>query len=180
MSVSSRFQLFWLTHFSKPACDRLLYKLIAEKHCRNIVEIGLGDGQRTERMLNTALQYCAADEIRYTGIDRFEAGGAAQLSLKAAHKLLRSMNIRGTLTPGEPRDALKRVASAGLVDVDLIILSGAYEPQSLGLTWWYVPRMLSPEATVLVQSPEPHGTFRALAQMEIAKFAKATPKRRAA
>ena len=180
MSVSSRVQHFWLTHFSKPACDRLLYKLIADGKCCNIVEIGLRDAQRTERILNVALQFHAAEEIRYTGIDRFEAGDSSRPSLKDTHRRLRSLEIKATLAPGEPVDALKRVATGGLSNVDLLILSGEFAPQSLGLTWWYVPRMLSAEAVVLVQSPEAHGTFRPLAQMEIAKFAKSAPKRRAA
>ena len=64
---------------------------------RSILEMGIGDGQRALRILELASQHCPASEIRYTGVDLFEANPSGE-----AHLSLKKTRI-GCLRPREPR-----------------------------------------------------------------------------
>ena len=106
------FRSLYLRYFSQPKADRALYKLLKKQPMRKILELGIGTGERTLRVL----EHCpASDETSYTGIDMFEArqnGDGAGLSLKAAHKMLSASGAKVRLVPGDLYMVLATIAWA--------------------------------------------------------------------
>jgi len=174
------FRSLYLRYFSQPKADRAIYKLLKKQPMRKILELGIGTGERTLRVL----EHCpASDETSYTGIDMFEArqnGDGAGLSLKAAHKLLSASGAKVRLVPGDPFSALSRSANA-IGKQDLIVISADQDRESLAKAWFYVPRMLG-ETTVVLLEDKVDGisTLRTVPHDEIATLAQPPGKSRRA
>jgi hypothetical protein len=148
---------YYLTWFSQPAADRPLYKTVAKRAVRSIVEIGVGEALRTRRLFEMALKPIhAAEPLRYTGVDLFEARPKSSpgLSLKQAYGLLKHDRVQLQLVPGDPLTALSRVAN-GLKDVDLVIISQDQLGDALEQAWRYMPRMLNAGSLVYLEQPGP-------------------------
>jgi hypothetical protein len=153
VSVASRLKYFYFSYLSKPACDRILFQTIHRLRPSKILELGVHDGSRALRMISLCCQYRAADEIRYAGIDLFEARpehSSAKLSLKQAHCLLKTSGARIQLIPGDPLAALSRTANS-LRENDLVLISADQDPAALQRAWFYLPRMLHNRSMVLQQ-----------------------------
>lgn len=184
MRIISRLRQLYLCHFSKPAADRLVYRAVCRHRPQKIVELGLRDGQRALRMIELARQSAGA-EVHYVGMDLFEArpasDGAAALSLKAAHQMLRGAGARVQLVPGNPADGLTRMANA-LGKVDLLIVPEELDSPSQARVWFFVPRMLHERSTVFVEGRTPDGQpcLRVKSRQEIDQLASAGQLRRAA
>jgi len=173
----------YLRWFSQPAADRLLYKLLKKRLFRSIVEVGIGQGIRTQRMFDVALRP-AHDQspLRYTGIDLFEARGNDDrgLSLKAAYSLLKRPGVQLQLVPGDPLAALSRMANS-LRETDLLIISHDQSGDSLAAAWFWVPRMLHSDSLVYLERPgkQPgQTTFQLVSALEIARWASQTERHR--
>jgi len=170
----SRFRLFYLLHLSRPALDRPVYRLLCDRPVRSIVELGIGTGERAQRMIEVTALHGPVGQVRYTGVDLFEARSRADgpgLSLKEAHRLLKATGVRVQLLPGDPFTALSR-APSNLVGTDLVVISPHHDAKSLERAWYYLPRMLGPNSRVLVQeSGDGQGSVRLLTAKEIEKLA---------
>jgi hypothetical protein len=142
----------YLAYLSQPASDRPIYKALRQHPVRKIVELGVGDAVRTRRILEMALALRPDGEIRYAGIDLFEARPASQagLSLKAAYKLLRQVPVQSRLIPGDPFTALARVAN-DLTETDLLVIAADQDPQQLARAWALVPRMVHDSSLVFLE-----------------------------
>jgi hypothetical protein len=117
---------------------------ICEQHVRSIVELGLGDGQRALQMIEAARKASPESEIRYVGLDFFEAcvePNQPGLSLKAAYQLLRASGAKVQLIPGDPTEGLIRMANA-LGKVDLLVLPEDLFSSTFARFWYFVPRIL--------------------------------------
>jgi predicted O-methyltransferase YrrM len=180
LPAASRLKQLYLAYLSKPASDRLLYQTIRRERCRQIVEIGMGSGQRAVRMLDLAVCHHPVEELRYAAIDLFEARtGAAGLKLKEAHCLLKGRSAKVHLLPGDPLSALARAANT-LGETDLLIVSHDQDSQSMAQAWFYVPRMLHAKSIVLVETLEQStARWMRLSTAQIESMAK-RPVRRAA
>jgi hypothetical protein len=154
LSVGRLLRTLYLLYLSQPASRRGLYKAVRVRPVRSIVELGIGLGGRTERILEIA--GWKADSLRYTGIDLFEGrpGGAPGISLKEAFAQLRLPGVRVQLVPGDPYTALLRVANA-LVNTDLLLISANQDQESLARAWTWVPRMLTPTSLVFLEEAGP-------------------------
>jgi len=136
-------------------------------------------------MIELAGLQSSPGQIRYTGIDLFEArtpSGGAGLPLKAAHRLLSRTGARVQLLPGDPFSVLARAAN-NLDGSELVIISAGHDPDSLARAWFYVPRMLCEGSHVLTEEPfGPEGevSLRRLTPDEIDRRADAATLRRAA
>ncbi|MGQ9574022.1 MAG: hypothetical protein ACUVUC_01765 [Thermoguttaceae bacterium] len=151
MAAASRLRLFYLFHFSRPAHERALYRAIYRRQVRDILELGIGTGQRARRMIAVAQSHFPPGELSYTGVDPFEARAPETqpgLSLKAAYQMLRATGARIRLLPGDPFAALSRAANS-LGKVDLVVVSAAVEPANLSKAWFYVPRLLHAHSLVV-------------------------------
>lgn len=151
----SRFTFFksaYLTLLSKPAHERLVYRLIRTHRPTSIVEIGVGNAVRSQRMLQLAAHCSPSEKVRFTGIDLFEGRDdpGSGLSLKEAHRLLKPSGGRVHLVPGDPLSALSRSANL-LQDTDLLVIGGDPDERSLEQAWFYVPRMLHDKSLVVLE-----------------------------
>ena len=180
MSAVSSLRYLYLAYLSKPKAQRPLYRLIRRHRPRKIVEIGIGDGQRSGRLIGVAQRYARGESVQYTGIDVFEAAASRTLSLKEAYRRLRATAANIRLEPGDPHWALARAANS-LTGTDLLVISSQVDAQSLAAAWFYVPRMLHSDSVVLLEEAADDGpVLRALSQVEIAQLARPMARRRAA
>lgn len=186
MNIMSRLRFGYLAYLSKPKADRVLYQHLRKTPCHAIVEMGLGTGLRTRRMLEVVQRYHGGTKVRYTGVDLFESRPADSpgLTLKEAFKTLSSLHVKLQLLPGDPFMALSRAANA-LIDTDLVVISADQDATALERAWFYLPRMLHERSLVFrEQSAGQPGetTLRLMPREEIERLASVNHKsiRRAA
>lgn len=159
MAAAGFFRACYLSHFSKPASDRIVYRIIQRYKARQILEIGLGDGQRTGRMIEMARRCWPDGRISYTGIDPFESRTPKDppgMTLKGAHQILGRTGARIRLIPGDPGAALAATANE-LMGTDLVVISAWLDSKSLERTWFYLPRIIHAGSCVVRQETDPDG-----------------------
>jgi hypothetical protein len=139
-----RLRCLYFAYLSQPDGERTLYRGIRRQRARSILELGIGRGQRARRMIEVA-QFCHPHEqVRYAGVDAFEArpnDAPAGLTLKQAHQLLKPTSARVQLIPGDPYSALARTANA-LGTLDVIVIAADMSDEQLERAWFYMPRLL--------------------------------------
>lgn len=149
------------------------------------MELAVGDGQRARRMIDVAQWGVSTpSDVHYVGLDLFEARPGPILpggSLKEVHQLLRGTGARVQLVPGNPPDALMRLANS-LGKVDVLIVPSELDCPSFARLWFFVPRMLHTHSQVFVQRiSNQAGTLLAIKpREEIDRLAVAGAGRRAA
>ncbi|MCH2178873.1 MAG: hypothetical protein MK106_08720 [Mariniblastus sp.] len=173
MSTISKLNYFKLAFLSKPKCDRLVYKKIAKNRYQSIVEVGIQNLARTQNILRIAETFGLSGQIKYTGIDLFDGRPDSQpsLPLKMVHQSLKPLGAKIQLAPGDALQALNRIANSHL-RTDLIIVSPDTDLEAMEQAWFYVPRMLHANSTVLIRSPkDPLGPFQTVGRLEIERKA---------
>lgn len=183
MPTTKSLRAFYLSHLSKPRADRLVYKAIGRHGVERILEIGIGIGQRSVRMIEAASARTPVEDVNFIGIDPFEARTAADgpgVPLKMAHRLLKHTGASVQLIPGHPGDALPRMANA-LGTVDLIVISAHVDAESLRRAWYYVPRLLHGDTCVLMENTlsGENTSMQAVSHLQIEHLASATTRRAA-
>jgi hypothetical protein len=167
----------WLTRFSRPAGERVVYRHIVRHAPGRILEIGLGRLLRTERMLQLAGR--SAGKVAYVGLDRFEGRGEGDppgVSLKEAHQRLGCLgHVR--LVPGNADTSLARLCNQ-IGQFDLVAISAEHDQRYLERAWFFIQRMLTPTTTVYVE-PTPAGEWTVLPRARIDELAARTVQRRA-
>jgi hypothetical protein len=143
-----------LAYFARPTSERVLYRSIRKLRPHQIVVLGLGDGSIPGRIIRTAARFAEDRPIQFTGIDLFEMRPpeAGTLALRDAHRILRPLGATVRLVPGDPLAALASESNS-LLNTDLVIIHGDQDRAALTSAWFYVPRMLHPGSTVLLQEP---------------------------
>ena len=167
MSKAGFYRYFKLCRFSQPAHERALYRSVKTDNVRRIVEIGVGHGQRTGNLLASILRQHQADDIRYAGIDLFEAGGADAIPLKEFHSKLKPFNVNVRVLPGNASSALQRAAN-DLRGTDWVIVSGDQPEESIDAAWHFLPRMLHQKSKVWIESPE-RNSFEILTARDVSE-----------
>ena len=138
---------FWLTRLSGPAADRPLLRQIFQRRPARIFELGLGTLERTERLLRIA---AGLGPVHYVGLDPFEArspGEPAGVTLKEAHRRLHGLG-RVQLVPGNADAALARTCNQ-LGMFDLVLISSCNDRQSLTRCWFFLQRLVRPDAVLM-------------------------------
>lgn len=184
MSIAQRVKYLYLAYLSKPAGNRMLYRLIKNRRVRRIVELGVGDGRRALRLISLAQMSPGSEPVRYVGVDLFEGrppGATPGLSLKEAHKLMQPAGAKVQFLPGDPYSALARGANSN-AGAELLLISADQDEQSLARAWFYVPRMLTAGATVLVEEISGQGepSWRKVGRDELERLAAGPQRQRAA
>jgi hypothetical protein len=183
--VLKKLRYWQLAHFSKPVADHPLYQAIRQRQVRSILEIGIGNGQRAERMIELASQAVDVHAISYVGIDLFEMRGKSLppgLTLKAAHRTFKALGARTRLIPGDPLSALSRTANE-LTGIELVVIGVDADAESLSRAWFFLPRTLAVDSIALraVPSKDPDGyRFETLTRTDLERLAAKSPRRRAA
>ena len=149
MSAIKLLKHLHLAYLSKPAGERPVYRALRKLRPTRIVELGVGVGDRTERVLRMATDLVDSN-IQYTGVDLFE-GRTDQdtgMSLKDAHRRFSSSQVKIRLAPGDVLSVVTRMANM-LTNTDLLLISQDHESQLLEAAWYYMPRMLHETSIVL-------------------------------
>jgi hypothetical protein len=173
MSTIDFLKPIYLARFSKPVADRPIYRALSKQVCASIVEIGVGQAVRTQRILRLLRYYRPHSRICYTGIDLFEARpeSCPGLSLKQSYQLLASDGVQVRLIPGDPLSALGRTANS-LQGTDVLIISADQDGAALQQAWSFVPRMLHNDSIIFLEQPQGDETrFTQLGYADILAFA---------
>ncbi len=154
----STLQILAMAFFSQPKSDRPVYQLMRRLRPRRIIELGIGDGNRSERMIRLAGSF---GPVHFVGIDMFEGSpaGVACTTLKNAHQRLSRLRGEIRLLPGDAGSALPRHANE-LTNTDLVIISATQQPAGVAKAQKYLPRMLHANSRVMLESPGPSGQMR--------------------
>ena len=173
MSVIKFFKQIHLTHFSKPVGERAIWKVVTKHGPSRIVELGIGDGVRTTRMLNLAAK-STDEKIQYTGQDLFEGRPSDRpgMRLKDAHRAFSSDQVSSRLAPGDVRSVLMRMANS-LTNTDLLLISNDHDAEALEAAWYYVPRMLGEHAIILRQEDGEEGAYTVMDRSQVDELAEA-------
>ncbi len=147
-------RLYW-RYFSKPVNERALFLHVIENPFASILEIGLGSGERIKQVLPLCTLPEGVTQIRYVGVDAFESAAAdvPHMNLKAAHRMLAEFGVKAHLIPGDPTNALARVAHTVLPS-DLIIIDGCWgvdSQQGRAIADW-LPRLCHSKSTIFAAS----------------------------
>ncbi|REJ64462.1 MAG: hypothetical protein DWQ31_21265 [Planctomycetota bacterium] len=176
----------YLAYLAKPVAERSLYRLVRRHRVRRIVELGVGDTSRAQRLIQVAGRYHEPQDVAYAGIDLFEArpNEQAPLSLKSAYRQMTPLGARLQLIPGDPYSALARAANS-LTKTDLLLVAADQDLESLRHAWFYVPRMLHENSQVLAEKVTAddegeHRHYEVVSQAEISRWADDAAPRRAA
>jgi len=163
----SSFRFLKMTWLDKPVADRAIYKLIKQREVSSIIEIGLGDGTRCEKLIAVAQKF-SEEKVRYTGVDLFDAReSSTPLKLIEMHRRLKGIEAKTQLVPGDMGSALPRIANSHL-RTDLILISAGFEREQFSEVKSFLPRMLHASSVVMVQTKE-DGEFKKLTRLEIEK-----------
>ncbi len=157
-----------LAYFSQPAADRTIYRALHKQPVCNIVELGVGTAVRAQRMIAMASSGEADRKIRYTGIDFFEDRPTSTpgIALREAYRLLREMDVRVRLLPGDPFSVLAR-ASNDLTGTDILVISGDQDAEAMSRAWMFVPRMLHDSTLIFQQKPDERGKSSGFVQLTV-------------
>ena len=172
MKLARLLRYGYLAYLSQPSADRTLYRAIRRARPTRIVELGIGCGRRSLRMIELAQRH-QPEPVHYAGIDLFEARAAETpgLTLKQAHSLLGGSGAKVRLVPGDPAAALRRAANV-LPQTDVLVISADQDREALSRAWFYVPRMLHERSLVFREEQLAEGTrFRLVARIEIERLA---------
>lgn len=170
--------LWHLCWFSKPVCDRLLFKTITRQKPQSILQIGIASSQQATQVIAVSQRAAKTAAVKYTGIDLFEGRPKAprEMALKEVHKALTGTEAKVRLIPGEAASTVARMANQ-LTGIDLLVISINKSRDALDSCWFYVPRMLHQYSLVMLQCDREHGAnFEILEFSDIENLAKAVGK----
>jgi hypothetical protein len=166
MSHLSLSKYIYLAYLSNPKSDRTLYRVLRRQPVRSMVEIGIGRGHRALNMIAVLQRFHPGCELKYTGIDLFEARPAINpgITLKLAHKRMKAVVDKVQLIPGDPYMGLARCANL-LPNTDLIVISADQEATSLQRAWAYLPRMIHDGSLIFHEIASPENGRLSLVQL---------------
>ncbi len=166
MSQLGTLKYTYLAYLSQPATDRVVYRSIDKRPIRCILELGVGNGVRAERMFAVASRHQGDDKLRYVGIDLFEdrPAGQPRIALKQAYHQFRQQQVRVQLVPGDPFTALARIANY-ISGIDLVVVAGDQDAESMARAWMFLPRMIHADTMIFSQSSDAHGKLTDFAEL---------------
>jgi hypothetical protein len=154
LPIFKQLRILYLYYLSRPSANRPLYRTIFRCHAQKIVELSVGDGRRALRMIEVAQRQASTPtDVHYVGLDLFEGRSESSLpggSLREIHQLLRSTGARVQLVPGDPAEALIRLANS-LGKVDVLIVPAELDSPLFARLWFFIPRMLHEQSRVFIQ-----------------------------
>lgn len=157
-------KLYW-TRIASPGRERPIFRAILGGQRRRILEVGVGDAARAEKMIRLAGDF---GPTRYLGVDLFE-GRSPEMSpgipLKLALGRLSAIGAEVRLSPGDPSAALARLA--GLRDNDLVVVASEFASDERTL-WQAISAMTNDHSAVFVERDK---AFERLSRDELRRLA---------
>lgn len=181
MAGQSVFRRLWLTWLSRPAGERVIYRLALGQKPRRILELGVGTLARTVRLLELVRGATGANP-QYVGVDPFESRDPADppgVTLKQAHRRLAGL-AQVQLVPGETDVALSRLCNH-LGAFDLILVSADRDAGRLDRSWFFIRRVVNERTTILAETRTGSGaSWTVVPRSRVDELAARTVQRRAA
>jgi hypothetical protein len=151
MSRLSWLQKIYWTRFAKPVEERSLVRFLIDNPVSSILEIGIGNGTRLQRIAKLVNPCVGCEQVRYIGIDEFEGSAASRehLTLKQAHQLASQLGFKASLIPGASAQGVARVAHK-FGAADLIIIDGGIDLASpaVGAIGSWLNRLAHSKSTI--------------------------------
>lgn len=168
-------KIYW-KRFAKPMEERSLYQFLIDQPITSVLEIGVGQGARMQRIAKLVNLAKGTDQLRYIGVDEFESAPTRpHLTLKQAHRLATQLGFKASLIPGTTSMALPRVAHK-FSPSDLILIDGGIDlasPTSGAIGSWL--NRLAHEQSTVIASNQVGGTLavvdRSLLELPLSKAA---------
>jgi len=151
MGLAEWWYSFRTTRLSKPAEDRCLFRATQGRVVQSVLEVGIEDPPRCEKLIPWLLGQQEGGSLRYAAIDMFEAGGG--ISLKQFHALVTRSGAKPLPIPGELASGLPRVAHT-IGAVDLMFLSQDEDQLQDPSVAAFLPRVLHDDSVVIVTDRE--------------------------
>ena len=157
MNVAKYVRYHTLAARIRPKRYRNLFRVIHERRCRCIVEIGTWNGVHAKQMIQTAAIHHPVETIKYLGFDLFE-GLTDELLQKELSKrppafddvqrLLAATGADVRLFRGNTRVTLPNAIDA-LREGDLFFIDGGHSIETIRSDWSAIDRALRRDATVV-------------------------------
>jgi hypothetical protein len=141
----------------RPKRYRNLFRVIHERRCRCIVEIGTWNGVHAKQMIQTAAIHHPVETITYLGFDLFDGLTDELLrqelskrppAFDEVQQLLAGTGASIRLFRGNTRITLPNTVDA-LRDGDLFFIDGGHSVETIRSDWSAIDRALSRDATVI-------------------------------
>lgn len=182
MAGQGVFRRLWLTWFSRPAGERIVYRLALGQKPQRILEIGVGTLVRTVRLLELVRSRADGGDLQYVGLDPFESRQPADppgVTLKQAHRRLHGM-ARVQLVPGDTAVSLSRLCNH-LGAFDLVLVAADDDPGRVERSWFFIRRMVNERTTILAETRSGAGSsWSVVPKSRVDELAARTVQRRAA
>lgn len=149
MSFRETLDTCYLCWFSKPKTERSIFQFLRQRPARSILELGLSSEERTLSLIRLARRLAPAQEIRYVGIDLFDArpNHLPRLTLKQVHQATQKSGATARLIPGDAVSGFVRCVNQ-IQNIDLLIISADQDEEAMAKAWSQMPRTLAPSGTV--------------------------------
>lgn len=157
MNVAKYVRYHTLAARMRPKRYRNLFRVIHERRCRCIVEIGTWNGVHAKQMIETAAIHHPVHTIRYLGFDLFEGLTDELLQLELSKRPPAFEDVRGLLAAtgadirlfrGNTRVTLPNAVEA-LREGDLFFIDGGHSVETIRSDWSAIDRALTRDATVI-------------------------------
>ncbi len=183
MQPTSSWKTFYLSYLSKPKSDRDVYRAILRRRPTKILELGVGDAKRAQRMIEAAAKHVDRAEIQYFGFDSFEGrapGEGVGLAYIEAHRIFKTFGCKTKLLPGNPLDSFVRSVNM-IGPVDFVVFSAPYYDQADPRFWQFFARILVEQTVILGEIREENDVwFERLTRADVLAKAPTQDRRRAA
>lgn len=153
--------MYWQRRFvSTPRRYRNLFRIVAQRRSRTLLEIGTYNGVHAQQLIETAGLHWPRHEIQYYGFDLFEdltdADLAKEFSKRPPHQAavqaqLEATGARIRLARGYSRDTLPRLVedTARPRTFDFVLIDGGHSHETIAADWTAVRSLLGPESVVV-------------------------------
>ncbi len=146
----------WVPHYRNQYWP--LFNTLRHKPCRNILEIGVNNGNNAVAMIKAAAQKVPEEEIHYWGFDLFEGKTESLVMEEFQNPLIvkvdevkahikKHTTAKVTLFKGNSRWTLKR-AIKSLPIMDLIYIDGGHSIETTRNDWEYSSRLVDNNTVV--------------------------------
>lgn len=162
MSVFSINQMCYAyrSKLMKPRRYRNLFKIICNRECSSILEIGVWTGARACQMIETAALFQDVSEIEYFGFDLFELMTLEVLEkelskqpplMHVVKEKVEKTGAKVNLYKGYTTDTLPDFVEAvqGKRSFDFIFIDGGHSIESIQFDWDCIKQLMEPETIVI-------------------------------
>jgi hypothetical protein len=138
-----------------------LLKIIYQRRCCNIMEIGVYRGKHAKQMIETARIFWPASEVNYYGFDLFEKLTEEDIAKEHSKRPITCADVRQQLKKtkanihlyiGYTNETLPRFLEefqAAKITLDFIFIDGGHSLKTIASDWSYVREMMGEQTVVL-------------------------------